>query len=589
MKINYLNIIFALFGFAANAQMYVSPNSYVFADNQILFVTQDVELSAGTSNLYLRNGAQLMQGTTGTGANKGTGDLSVYQEGTVNNYLYNYWCSPVGNVLTSTAVNNPFGISQLKEVTGLITASNPTLLPFGTYDGLASPLSIATRWIYTFTTSNAYAQWNYIAGANTIAAGSGFTMKGTTAGNQQYDLRGKPNDGNITSAVSTGNFTMIGNPYPSAIDLNLFLADAGNAAAIDGRILFWEQVNVASHVIAAYQGGYGTYTIGSGYTAAPFWNYDAAGSQTAPTGGSGTAFTGRQFSPIGQGFMVKGTANSSVTMKNTFRVFVKEGATSQFARTTANNNNESEFYPEILNIADIDYTKIKKGHAPQLKINAMFNNGGVRPTTLAFREDFTDRADYSADAKMSSSQTADFYYVVENEEYLANALKFDINKRIAIGLKCAVETNFKIKVVDVLYGFDDNQDVFIFDKQTGVYTNIKSGQFDMTLPAGDDRTRFEIVFKQETLNINDNIAENFTVFHNNVSANLTIKNPNSIDLKSVYIYDITGKMILNKSNLGNNTDYEFSTSGMAEGAYIVKLITNANQEVSKKVMIYNKK
>ena len=588
MKLNYINIAFLLISIATQAQLFVSPNSYVFADNQILFVTQDVDLTSTTSNLYLRNGSQLIQGTVGIGVNKGLGDLSVYQEGTVNNYLYNYWCSPVGNTLTSTSTNNPFGISQLKQVTGTTTASNPILLPSSSYDGLASPLSIATRWIYTFTTSNTYAQWNYIGGANTIGSGSGFTMKGTTAGNQQYDFRGKPNDGTITSAVSVGNFTMVGNPYPSAIDLNSFINDPGNASAIDGRILFWEQVNVASHVIAAYQGGYGTYTIGSGYTAAPFWNYDASGSQTVPAG-SGTTFTGRRLSPIGQGFMVKGTANGAVSMKNTFRVFQKEDATSQFAKGNFDQEKNNEYYPEILNIAGIDYTQVQKGHAPQLKINAMFNNGGVRPTTLAFRDDFTDGADYSADAKMSSSQVADFYYVVENEEYLANALKFDIDRKISIGLKCGSETNFKIKVVDVLYGFDANQAVYIYDKESDIYTDIKNGMFEIILPAGDNRSRFEITFKQGTLSTTNNITDNLTVFQNDISGNLTIKNPNNIDLKSFDVYDIAGKSVLSKNNLGTNTQFEIGSSNLSKGIYIVKLMTISDQEITKKVAINNKK
>ena len=584
MKFNYLTLTFIFTTAFSFAQLYVSPNSYVFADNQVLFVKQDVELNASTSNLYLRNGAQLIQGTSTAGTNKGLGDLSVYQEGTVNNFLYNYWCSPVGNTLIATAINNPFGVSQLKQVTGLTTFSNPILLPVGTYDGLASPLSIAQRWIYTFTTSNAYAQWNYIGGANTIAAGSGFTMKGTTGGNQQYDFRGKPNDGIITSAVSTGNFTLIGNPYPSAIDLNLFIA--ANSSVIDGRILFWEQANVASHIIAAYQGGYGTYTAGSGYTAAPFWNYNAAGSQTVPTGGSGTVFTGRRFSPIGQGFMVQGTANALVGMTNSFRIFQKEDATSQFARSTT--NYVDEYYPEILNNAGIDYTQVKKGHAPQFKINAMFNNGGVRPTTLAFRDDFTDGVDYSADAAMSSGQAADFYYVINNNEYLANALKFDIDKRVPVGLKCDAETNFKIKVVDVLYGFDANQNVYIHDKTTGVYTDIKNGTFEIVLPAGDNRTRFEITFKQENLSTNQLTFENFTIFQNDTSGNITIRNPKNVDLKSISVFDVSGKSVFNSNALGTNSQYEFSSSNLSKGVYIVKLITVSNQEITTKLAINNK-
>lgn len=47
---------------SVNAQMYVSPNSYVFANNQVVFVKQQLELNAASSNFYLRTDAQLVQG-----------------------------------------------------------------------------------------------------------------------------------------------------------------------------------------------------------------------------------------------------------------------------------------------------------------------------------------------------------------------------------------------------------------------------------------------------------------------------------------------------------------------------------------------
>ena len=162
-------------------------------------------------------------------------------------------------------------------------------------------------------------------------------------------------------------------------------------------------------------------------------------------------------------------------------------------------------------------------------------------------------------------------------------------KRIAIGLKCETETNFKIKVVDILYGFDAKQDVYIYDKETGIYTDIKNGIFEMTLPTGDNRSRFEITFKQGTLSTNNNIAENFTIFQNDISGNLTIKNPNNINLKSFSVYDVAGKSVLNKNGLGSNTQFEFSSANLSKGIYIVKLMTISNQEITKKVAINNKK
>ena len=147
MKRKILSFV-AFFGLAsmANAQMYVSPGSYVFMNNQYMYVTQDVNIQ-GTGNFYLRNTSQLLQGGTGAGANAGAGDLSVFQEGTVNNFQYNYWCSPVGAPLAA-AGNNPFGITRLYRPTGLTASTAATILPTSNYNGTSNPLAIAPYWIW---------------------------------------------------------------------------------------------------------------------------------------------------------------------------------------------------------------------------------------------------------------------------------------------------------------------------------------------------------------------------------------------------------------------------------------------------------
>ena len=62
---------FGLFGsLMAFSQMYVSPNSYVFVNDQFVYVKQDVNLQ-NNGNIFLRNKSQLLQGATGAGANTG--------------------------------------------------------------------------------------------------------------------------------------------------------------------------------------------------------------------------------------------------------------------------------------------------------------------------------------------------------------------------------------------------------------------------------------------------------------------------------------------------------------------------------------
>ena len=91
----------------------------------------------------------------------------------------------------------------------------------------------------------------------------------------------------------------------------------------------------------------------------------------------------------------------------------------------------------------------------------------------------------------------------------------------------------KVKITDVLYDFDPQQKVFIHDKNTDIYYNIKTGEFNLTIPAGDIRDRFEITFKEDsTLTVNDNLAELFDIFQDNKGKNLVISNPKTLNLKS---------------------------------------------------------
>jgi len=599
------SIIAIAFISLSHAQMYVSPNSYVFVNDQFVFVREDVNLAAD-GNVFLRNQSQLLQGTSGAGANSGLGNLSVFQEGTVNNFQYNYWCSPVG-VPAAGSGNSTFGVSRLHRPTGLTTSSAATILPFNNLDGVSNPLAIAQRWIYTFTTSNAYAQWNFVGPNNTIVAGLGFTMKGTSgtdgliadatdgvtnnAGSRQrYDFRGKPNDGTITNLVSANNYTLVGNPYASAIDLNAFLLDPANAAVINGQAYFWEQVVVNSHYIDAYSGGYGVYTPGGGYTPAAFWNFDNNGGYETNLGATGTYFE-RRFTPVGQGFMVRGTSNGSIAMRNSFRVYRKEGAAfnSEFARN-ANAEETSEYFEAIPNVAGTDYTQVKKGFAPQLRIHAMYNNGGIRPTTLGFDPTTTDGFDYGFDGRLPSSEAAEFYYIVEGSphEYVMNITSFDIEKRIPVGFRNQAQTNFKIKVVDVLYGFDAIQKVYIHDKENDIYYDIKDGMFDMTLPAGNNKTRFEITFKNfnDTLSTPDDVLAALQVFQNNTNSMLTVVNTLNKDIITLEMYDVTGKRVINKTKLGTSSQIEISTSSLSDGVYIVTLKTNEGLTLSRKVSVY---
>ncbi|CAA9194448.1 hypothetical protein FLA105534_00150 [Flavobacterium bizetiae] len=579
------------------SQIYFSSNDYMYVKNEVLYVKQDINL-ASNSNLYLRNNAQLVQGTIGTSNNTGAGLLSVYQQGTSDNFEYNYWCSPVGNASASLG-NENFGITMLNRPTTSIASTPITVLPASNYNGTASPLSISSTWIYKLINANNYSQWIYVGGTKTLVPGEGFSMKGTsgtdaidpegtgTTNNpgaaQRYDFRGKPNDGDITISLGINNATLTGNPYPSALHLNAFLLDPSNAAT-GGVAYFWEQdKTVNSHYLTDYKGGYGSYSpvslVSNGvYVPATFNSYNPDGSVNT-TGASSGLVIERKYSPVGQGFVISATATGTATFKNIHRAFYKEGTgLSKFYKHTSKESVSKKGDSKESNVEQVSH----------FKLNAIINNQFTRQLALAFVPEATDGVDFGIDAlNMDQALPNDVGFWIENDNYVIEGINFDETKKVPLSVKVTTSTTFKFSVPEVI-NFNVAQPIYIYDRLDQSYHEIKNGQYEVTVPPGVYSDRFMITFKnQNSLGIDQNITTQFFIYQDNTNSKLEVANPNILVLKSFKLYDMLGKVVLYEKDMGAEQNYIFSTSSLSAGVYISELLTIDNERWTEKIVILN--
>lgn len=622
--------------------MYVSPSSYVYVNDQFVYVTQDVNLD-DTGNFYLRNQSQLLQGVSGPGVNSGLGNLSVYQEGTTNNFQYNYWCSPVG-VPAASAGNTNFGITRLfrPSVADKITSTPASITTSLNGSTTNSSLTISNRWIYKYVATNIYGPgiggWVFVGSANTVNPGLGFTMKGTSGSDalisdvndgvqnnagsaQRYDFRGKPNDGDMSASASNvnmgGNYinlTLVGNPYPSSINLNLYLLEnsgysvnyttgaisSAGVADLDNTAYFWEHdKSNNTHLVGGYVGGYGTYVPDMGnaftngvYVSAPMNTYSGDGETGTGGPNSGNVFE-RMFTPVGQGFMIHGArAFGNATMRNRYRVFVKEGAAnfSEFERNS-NVNRDEENWGEIPNVAGVDYTQFKKkSTTPKFFIHSTVDDVVVYENALVFGDIASENYD-GFDGVCAYANASKVAYLVTKdgaEKLVISSQPFDINARIPYSFVTNEQASLKLKVSDSSQ-FDLAQNIYLHDKLSGTYYDIKNSEYNANFPAGDYSNRFEITFKNLTVDLsNENslVADSFQVYQNNSAGMLTILNTMKKDVLEFSLYDVTGKRVVSKSNLGKGDRIEVSTAGLSDGVYIVKINTRDNYAVDKKVSIF---
>lgn len=578
MKKLLFSVFILLIGVNLHAQLHVRGNNFVFANDVQLFVKNEVHLVNEDSNLYLRNNAQLIQ--EDDIGNRGLGELSVRQTGTVNRYAYNYWCSPVGG--STTASNNEiFRVELIDEPTGLSSSIDVEFTP--ALNSEEAPLRISDRWLFTFVNATDYTQWNYVGSDGAIAPGLGFTMKGVgtaATGSQEYDFRGKPNNGTITNTVATDAFTIIGNPYPSALDAALFVNDPANISTISGELYFWEQqVGAASHFLADYIGGYATLTFDSAFvesfTFATFSTYDGSGNPVAVPPGPGGMKRAKRFQPIGQGFLVRGLTNGTVTISNQHRAFVQEGPDSFFFRNAdvVTPKNDNPFYqvPE-------DYKRFR--------INIDFNDLYTRQLLHNFHNTATDGFDRGLEGHRPSGPDSDAYWILDDEKFVIQAHNYNESLRIPLIVHAETNQPLRFRIVDV-QNFENQQPIYIYDSSYDVYVNLKEQDYNINIESGTYSNRFEITFNRGTLSNDEFITSEFRVVQDNQNAILLLMNPTLLDIQSFKLVDIAGKEIIIAKQLGIEAQYNFNTSKLSDGVYIASIESASGNTLIKKIIVKN--
>lgn len=378
----------------------------------------------------------------------------------------------------------------------------------------------------------------FVNATSTISSvGTGYSIK-TPVANASLTFTGVPNNGTYTKTLSTaGNgFNLIGNPYPSNLDLNTFYN--ANSTRISNTFYFWD--NTSNSVTT--QGGATTVNIGyATYNPATQVWVSAPNISNIPTD---------NVAAIGQGFIVKATnaADTSLTFTNNMRV----GISGVFFNKTTTTD-EGKFW---------------------LRLSSSYNTSNTFAVAyLAQASDAYDKYD-----SQSMATGSDAFYTLADAQKLVIQGKggFDINDIVPVGTKHFEAGNFVISLVKKEGIFDNGQPIYIHDKVLGTYTNLQNGNYTFSANAGELTTRFEIVYKDmNVLAANEIKNEAFEVYKD--GEDFVVRNNKNID--SIELFDASGRKI--SEAVGHTKEIRFKL--ITKGLYILKAVS-AGKEYTKKLI-----
>lgn len=418
---------------------------------------------------------------------------------------------------------------------------------------------LITNW-YFFSFSPSINNWVAQTDANTMTPGVGYIAMApnylTYSPTQivETSFVGIPNNGNINVSIvkGAGTYSLIGNPYPSAIDIDLFLTDATNSTVVNGTIYLWtHNTAIASNV----------------FTVNDYAKYNNTGGVKTATAAISGGVTPTNKIAAGQGFFIeantaKANGTYTATFKNSMRIV---GNNTQFYRT---NNSLA--------------TQSLEKHRVWLSLSN--DQGAYNEMLVGYVQGATNDFDSMYDGKTLPAGNAVSLYTMVGDYDLSiqgKSLPFADTDVIPIGYSTTIDGQLTINLEN-FDGLFESQAVYVLDKVTGIYHDIKAGSFTFTTASGTFESRFELHFTNTALN---------TVVPNFNAAVLVLSNQHQLSvlcdaapITKVEVFDILGKQIFSQSGLNTN-NFQTGNLSVAAQALLVKITLENDITVIKKTLM----
>ena len=433
-----------------------------------------------------------------------------------------------------------------------VERTSTSQLEEGNYTYWSSPLTSSTlanvadaKKYFSFTASSQ--SWVIATSGTAMSPGVGYISTGEDAvtypNSYTASFSGSAfNNGDVTTSVSLGtatfvgaddNWNLLGNPYPSAIDSELFTASNSN---LNGTVYYWTHAT-ADSAGDNIQADYAMYNTSGG------------------TGG------GSQYIASGQGFFVQANTGGTVTFTNSMRV---AGNNLTFYKTSAKKESVAEKDRVWLSLK----TKTAK-----------------HEILIGFFEEATDGVDRLYDGlKLDAGSPSNFYSLLDGKEYgIQGKSSLKDVEEIPLGFKTTETGNFTIDV-NAFEGKLNASNIYLIDNLLDVKHDLKLMDYTFSIDeTGVFNNRFKLVISNQVLS--HSVIQNSTalIVKENNDALMFYASNNSI-VKKISIYDILGKKILQKEN--ESAEMEINKMYLkSNSVYFVKTILDSGEVVTHKLYL----
>ncbi len=561
-------------------------------------------------SINLEGESQLVQTEGSILDEASSGYLDRDQQGVANSYNYNYWSSPVS--LTNSGVNYGFKIGEV-----LNDGTDPNNLKeidfnyqytwADYYNFNSGNKRISTYWLYTFGESEEdyngeaddYFEWHQISEDDLLPPGIGYSMKGTSGGvnldnYQNYIFRGLPNNGDITLTVGAGQNKLIGNPYPSAINGEIFLDD--NLNSLNGALYFWDHFGkVNSHVLEEYIGGYAVFNKSGSIPAIS--NDERINSENSYANRNNKKYPGK-YIPVGQGFFIS-TAQDDIGNSSSGGQIIFRNAQRYFA---TENDGDSQFLGQVSLSKNQKNDSNSSDKRHKIRLHFSSPKGYHRQILVTADSNTTTNFDLGYDAPLIENNVEDMYWIIDDTEFVIQAVP-DFNKDLVLPLGIKIDKTGEYSIgVEKLENIEGDFKIYLHDKLDNTYHSLEKESFSSEAEPGLIDDRFEIVFSKplEVGEVSDpekpgipeipripdlDISDGLEMNYLRTPKEIVLTNPSLLKIEHIELFSLNGKRIGSYNGIPIQRSITLPVKNEVSSAvYIVRVYTK-EKIYSKKIII----
>ncbi|KUJ61454.1 hypothetical protein AR687_12260, partial [Flavobacteriaceae bacterium CRH] len=399
--------------------------------------------------------------------------------------------------------------------------------------------------------------WVEVYPTNNMVVGKGYIIRGpnnysnTSKADYTASFVGVPNNGNLSGeTVAAGKYYLVGNPYPSALSANAFLAAN---PFLDGTLYFWTH-NTPVVLVGAYRynsDDYASYNL-TGGVGVPAPSGNGGNNNTPPSGNIAS----------GQSFFASTINAGTIVYNNSMRL--GGASNTQFYKSASTTAATVERHRVWLN---------------------MTNEGGAfKQMLVGYVEGASNEYENRYDGKsFDANPYLDFYSVGNGNSYViqGRGLPFTDTDTVPLGYRSTISGDFSI-AIDHADGDLSNHAIYLEDKTTNVIHDLRASNYTFTTSTGTFTDRFVLRYANKSLGTGEfeKADENVVVSVRNKAITIS----SDVErLGTVLVYDFSGKLLYKKVNI-SDTILKIDNLKISDQVLLVKVILETNATKTYKII-----